>query len=380
MPDGSKMIYLYYSDRFLSYNFGPEHPLNPIRLSLSFKLIEEEGLLDRQTALMSPAPASEEELALVHTPEYIDSVRLEEPDLAFGLGSDDTPVFPGIFEASRFMAGGSIDAAKKIIEEDCIAFNLAGGLHHAFPTQAAGFCVFNDIALAICILRRKFSRILYLDIDAHHGDGVQQIFYQDPDVLTFSMHESGLYLFPGTGFAEEAGAGPGLGYSVNIPMPMYSGDKDFISAFEEVVPKLFRWFRPEVVVAQIGADSHYSDPLTSLNVTLQGYTHLVSRIIELANRYSGGRLLALGGGGYNLAVVPAAWSSALHLMRNEPPSEFLPPYFVELFSNEVGYVPLSYPDVDMKLGEETQKRVSNELERTLENLKRIHSEIHPGKL
>lgn len=374
------MIYLYYSDSFLSYNFGPEHPLNPIRLSLSCKLIEEEGLLDGKTELVCPSPAREEELALVHTPEYIEAVRLEEPDLAFGLGSDDTPVFPGIFAASSFMAGGSIDAAKRIAEEDCTAFNLAGGLHHAFPTQAAGFCVFNDIALAICILRRRFSRILYLDIDAHHGDGVQQIFYQDRDVLTFSMHESGLYLFPGTGFVEEAGAGQGLGYSVNIPMPMYSGDREFVSAFEEVVPRLFDWFRPEVVVAQIGVDTHYSDPLTSLNVTLEGYIHMVRRIIELAGRYSQGRLLALGGGGYNLAVVPAAWSCALHLMRDEPPAEFLPPYFVELFLNEVGYVPLSYPDAEIRPGEKTQERIAVELARTLESLKRIQNEIHPGKL
>ena len=374
------MIYLYYSNRFLTYNFGPEHPLNPIRLSLSFKLIEEEGLFDDQTALVSPEPAGEEELELVHTPEFIEAVRLEEPDLAFGLGSDDTPVFPGIFEASRFMAGGSIDAARMIMDEDCIAFNLAGGLHHAFPTQAAGFCVFNDIALAICTLRKRFSRILYLDIDAHHGDGVQQIFYLDRDVLTFSMHESGLYLFPGTGFVQEAGSAEGTGYSVNIPMPMYSGDNEFISAFDKVVPKLFSWFVPEVVVAQIGTDTHYSDPLTSLNVTLQGYTYMVRRIIELANQYCQGRLLALGGGGYNLAVVPAAWSCALHLMRNEPPAEYLPPYFVELFTNEVGYVPLSYPDIEMKLGEETQKRISNDLGRTLDDLRKIHNRIHPGKL
>lgn len=372
------MIYLYYSDRFLDYNFGPEHPLNPIRLSLSHKLIEESGLFDGKTELLRPTPAGEDELSLVHTLEYVEAVRLEEPDLAFGLGSDDTPVFPGIFDASRFMAGGSIDAAKKILQEDCIAFNLAGGLHHAFPTQAAGFCVFNDVALAICILKKKFSRILYLDIDAHHGDGVQQIFYQDREVLTFSIHESGYYLFPGTGFADEAGEGPGLGYSVNVPMPMNAADKDYHLAFETIVPKLFEWFRPEVVVAELGVDTHYSDPLTSLNVTLKGYTHMVSRIVELTKRYAEGRLLALGGGGYNLAVVPSAWNCALHIMRGEPLPEYLPPYWVELFSNVVGYVPLSYPDMDIKPGEETQKRISAEIARTLQNLSRVHSKIHPG--
>jgi acetoin utilization protein AcuC len=371
------MIYLYYTDKFQGYNFGPEHPLNPIRLALAYKLIEESGMLDSQTELIRPIPASEEDLRMVHTPEYIESVRLESPDLAFGLGSSDTPVFPGIFEASRIIAGGSIDAARSMLREDCSAFNLGGGLHHAFPTQAAGFCVFNDVALGICILKRRFCRILYLDIDGHHGDGVQQIFYEDSGVLTISLHESGQYLFPGTGFVDEVGAGQGLGFSVNIPMPMYAGDQDYLLVFEEVVPKFFEWFRPEVVVAQLGVDSHYSDPLTSLNVTLNGYTQMVRRIIELTNKYACGRLLALGGGGYNLEVVPVAWASVLHLMRHEPLPEYLPPYWVELFSNVVGREPLTLPDIEMKPGKETQKRITSELSQTLQNLKRIHSAIHP---
>jgi len=372
------MIYLYYTDKFQSYNFGPEHPLNPIRLALAYDLIAESGLLDSQTMLIRPGPASEEDLHLVHTLEYIEAVRLELPDLAFGLGSDDTPVFPGIFEASRIIAGGSIDAAQRMLQEDCSTFNLGGGLHHAFPTQAAGFCVFNDAALGISILKERFSRILYLDIDAHHGDGVQQIFYEDPDVLTVSMHESGLYLFPGTGFVNEVGAGPGLGFSVNVPMPMYAGDQDYLLAFEETVPKLFEWFRPQVVVAQLGVDTHYSDPLSSLNVTLTGYTQMVRRIIELTNEYASGRLLALGGGGYSMEVVPTAWTSVLHLMRNEPLAEYLSPYWVELFTNLVGREPLSLPDMEMKPGKETQKRITSELSRTLQELKRQHSAIHPG--
>ena len=372
------MIYLYYTDKFQGYNFGPEHPLNPIRLALAYELIEESGLLDSQTMQIRPSPASEEDLHMVHTLEYIESVRLELPDLAFGLGSDDTPVFPGIFEASRIIAGGSIDAARRMLQEDCSTFNLGGGLHHAFPTQAAGFCVFNDVALGICALKKRFSRILYLDIDGHHGDGVQQIFYEDPGVLTFSIHESGHYLFPGTGFVDEMGAGPGLGFSVNVPMPMYAGDQDYLLAFEEVVPKLFEWFRPQVVVAQLGVDTHYSDPLTSLNVTLTGYTQMVRRIIELTNKYACGRLLALGGGGYSLEVVPTAWTSVLHLMRNEPLPEYLPPCWVELFSNVVGGEPLSLPDMEMKPGKETQKRITSELSGTLRELKRHHLAIHPG--
>ncbi|OPX77715.1 MAG: Histone deacetylase domain protein [Methanosaeta sp. PtaB.Bin039] len=371
------MIYLYYSDRSLNYNFGPEHPLNPIRLSLSYQLIEDSGMLDGRTQLIRPTPASEEDLHLVHTLEYIEAVRREEPDRAFGLGSDDTPVFPGIFDASSIMAGGSIDAAKRMIEADCSTFNLAGGLHHAFPTLAAGFCVFNDVALAICTLKKRFSRILYLDIDAHHGDGVQQIFYEDGDVLTFSIHESGNYLFPGTGFVDEAGSGPGLGYSVNVPMPMYAGDADYLMAFEEIVPRLFEWYRPDVVVAELGSDTHYSDPLTSLNVTLNGYAHMVGRIVELTGRWAQGRLLALGGGGYNMAVVPVAWASVLRRMRGEDPAEYLPPSWVELFSNVTGCMPLCIPDMEITPGKETQKRISAELAQTLKSLKAIHAHIHP---
>jgi acetoin utilization protein AcuC len=164
-------------------------------------------------------------------------------------------------------------------------------------------------------LRRRFDRVLYVDIDAHHGDGVQEIFYRDPNVLTISIHESGRYLFPGTGFIDELGEGPGLGYAVNVPMPPSSGDAAYERAFEEIVPPLFETFRPEAVVAQLGADANYADPLTDLNMTLSGYGRLVSRIKELADLHAEGRLLALGGGGYNLKVVPIAWAIVLQIMK-----------------------------------------------------------------
>jgi acetoin utilization protein AcuC len=370
------MIYLYYSDKFQGYNLGPEHPFNPARLMLSFTLMEESGLFDESTCRKEPEPAREADLHRVHTLEYLAAVQAEVPELAYGLGSDDTPVFSGIYDASRLIAGGSICAARRIVEEDCMAFNVGGGLHHAMPSQASGFCVFNDPALAIYALKERFERILYIDIDGHHGDGVQQIFYEDPDVLTISMHESGLYLFPGTGFVDEIGAGPGLGYAVNIPMPMYAGDDEYSRAFEEIVPRLFSWFSPQVVVAQLGVDTHYSDPLTSLNVTLAGYTYLVRRIIELAGQHAGERLLALGGGGYNMEVVPAAWTSVLHLMRGEPLPEYLPPYWVEFFMNLTGHEPLTLPDIEMKVGSETKKRITAELEKTLQDLKEKVNDIH----
>ena len=363
------MIHLYYSDSFQAYNFGPEHPFNPARLMLACKLMEEDGSIDEHTCKIEPQPAAEADLARVHTAEYIAAVQAEETDLAFGLGSDDTPVFPGIYEASRLLAGGSIDAARRIVAEDGMAFNIGGGLHHAMPSNASGFCVFDDPALAISVLKERFERILYIDIDGHHGDGVQQIFYEDPDVLTISMHESGLYLFPGTGFVDEIGSGPGIGYSANVPMPMYSGDGEYSRAFEEIVPRLFDWFRPQAVVAQLGVDTHYSDPLTTLNMTLSGYTQLVARIIDLTGKYANGRLLALGGGGYNMEVVPVAWSCVLHLMRGEKPPEYLPPYWVEFFMNLVGREPLSPPDIEIKVGSETRKRITSELDRTLLGLK-----------
>jgi len=364
------MIYLYYSEKFQGYNFGPEHPFNPARLMLTFSLMQESGLIDEKVCRLEPCPAKEEDMLWVHTPEYLEAVQLEEPDLAFGLGSDDTPVFAGIYESSRMLAGASIDAARRIAAEDCSAFNIGGGLHHAMPTVASGFCVLNDPALAIRALRDRFDRVLYIDIDGHHGDGVQGIFYSDPSVLTISLHESGLYLFPGTGFIEEMGEGEGKGYSVNIPMPMYSGDEQYLRAFDRIVPPLFEWFRPQAVVAQLGVDTHYSDPLTTLNLTLTGYSALVRRIVDLAGKHSGSRLLALGGGGYNMEVVPTAWTSVLHIMRGEPLPEYLPPYWVELFMNLTGHEPLFHPDIEMKVGPKTEERINKELSLTLDGLEK----------
>jgi acetoin utilization protein AcuC len=370
------MIYLYYSDRFSEYDFGPQHPLRPIRLALAYRLMEEYGLLDGEDVqVVEPPLANEEDLLSVHHQDYLEAVKSEVPNIHFGLGTGDNPVFSGIYDASRLVAGGSIDAARRIVEEDSSAFNFAGGLHHAMPGMASGFCIFNDPALAIRVLRRRFDRVLYVDIDAHHGDGVQEIFYRDPDVLTISIHESGRYLFPGTGFVDELGEGPGLGRSVNVPMPPGSSDREYERAFEEIVPRLFEKFRPEAVVAQLGADAHYADPLTDLKMTLSGYGRLVSRIKELADLHVEGRLLALGGGGYNLKVVPVAWALALQILKGEEVREYLPPSWAELFRNEVGCTPLCPPDAPPEMDEGTQKRIAEDLDRTLDGLKTSLSEI-----
>ncbi|MGC9514062.1 acetoin utilization protein AcuC [Methanocrinis sp.] len=376
------MIYLYYSDRFSEYNFGPHHPLRPVRLALAYRLMEDYGLLDEgDVQVVEPPLASELELLSVHTPEYLEAVRSEMPNILFGLGIGDNPVFEGIYDASRLVAGGSIDAARRIAEEGCVAFNFAGGLHHAMPDRASGFCIFNDPALAIRTLRRKFGRVLYIDIDAHHGDGVQKVFYDDPRVLTVSIHESGRHLFPGTGFVDELGEETGFGYSVNIPLPPGSGDREYERAFEAIVPPLFEAFRPEVVVSQLGADAHYADPLADLNLTLSGYGRLVSRIGELKDQYAEGRLLALGGGGYNLGVVPVSWAAALQIMKGEEVREYLPPFWAELFKNEVGGSPLCPPDRgpvnEVQEDGGRRRRISEDLDRTLGDLRARLAEVHP---
>jgi acetoin utilization protein AcuC len=371
------MIYLYYTDQFMGYNFGPEHPLQPVRLRLTYKLIEEYGLLDSyETETIQPYFASEEDLLRVHTPDYLEAVKSEEPDLAFGLGIDDNPVFSGIYEASRLLAGGSTEAARLMTKEDCSAFNIGGGLHHALPTQASGFCIFNDPALAICILKEKFERILYVDIDGHHGDGVQAIFYDDPRVLTVSLHESGKYLFPGTGFIDELGTGEGRGYSANIPMPMHAVDEMYHHAFDEIVPTLFEWFRPQVVVSQLGADTHHSDPLTSLNITLNGYRGLVQRIKSLTDKYADGRMLALGGGGYNLELVPLAWAIAFEVMTGSTIPEVLPAWWIDFCKTMLGRSRVSLDDVAPHIEVQEMDSISRELEETITGLKSKLSDLH----
>ena len=372
------MIYLYYTDQFMAYNFGPEHPLQPVRLMLTYRLIEEYGLLDSyETETVEPYFADEADLHLVHTLEYIEAVRSEMPDLAYGLGIDDNPVFEGIYEASSLVAGSSIDAAKRLIEEDCSAFNIGGGLHHAMPSQASGFCIFNDPALAICILKRRFNKILYLDVDCHHGDGVQQIFYGDPGVLTVSIHESGKYLFPGTGFIDELGTGEGLGYSVNLPMPMYIHDGPYISAFDEIVPALFEWFKPDAVVTQLGVDTHYSDPLTSLNLTLSGYREIITRIKRLIDEHGSGRWLALGGGGYNIELVPLAWAIVFQIMTGRSIPDALPSWWVDYCSTMLGRSRESLVDIApgyIRMGDD--EIISGELNETIKDLKVSLNNIH----
>ncbi len=329
-PGGTAV--LVYSPALAGYDLGPDHPLRPERFTLAVTLMEAYGLVPAGTAagstatdgsplaVVAPAPASDDEIEMVHSAAYVAAVRKagEDPSCSFppaaGLGTLDTPVFPGMHEAAELVAGGAILATDEVLSgRHKRAFNVAGGLHHAHRDRAAGFCVYNDVAIGIAHALRRLPdlRVLYVDIDAHHGDGVQEAFYEEPKVLTISMHETGAALFPGTGFPDERGAGPGLGYAANIPLPVGATDACYRMVFQDLVWPLARSFHPDLVVAQCGADALHHDPLTSLGLTLPGYAWLVDQVVSLADELTQGRLVAHGGGGYAWQhAVPRAWTRA----------------------------------------------------------------------
>jgi acetoin utilization protein AcuC len=301
------------------YDLGDGHPLNPVRLTLTVELMQAFGLLG-DGVIIKPRPATEDELTLVHSSGYVETV-LHAGDWnsdfrpAMGLGTDDNPVYPGMHEIASLTAGASIAAVDEVLSGRALrSFSIAGGMHHAHRGQAAGFSVYNDAAIAIAAARKDNPglKVLYIDIDAHHGDGVHEAFASSPEVLTISIHESGLYTFPGTGFPAEIGYDGGAGFSANVPLPAYATDECFVMAFDEVAVPLARAFAPDLIVAQLGADSHHADPQTELGMTIPGYRAMVDRIIGLADELCEGRLVTVGGGGYHIIeVVPLVWTWVL---------------------------------------------------------------------
>jgi acetoin utilization protein AcuC len=325
---------LVHSEEWRRFDYGPEHPLRMERLGLTWRLIEAYGLTSGpKVKVLTPEAASIDTVARFHSRDYIEILRAVSagdwvPQAArYGLGAGDNPIFPGLWEAAALSAGGSVCASRLVLDNEVTrAFHFAGGLHHAMPDRASGFCYVNDAVLAIMELRRRDWKVAYVDIDAHHGDGVQFAFYADPRVLTISSHERGDRLFPGTGFVEEMGEGEGLGYSVNLPLQPYTDDAVYEPAFEAVVPQLLRAFEPDVVVLQLGIDSHRTDPLTHLAWTVQGFAKIVSRLLALSPR-----VVALGGGGYDLPNVARAWTAAWAAMNGvELPAEIPRPCHKDL--------------------------------------------------
>jgi len=310
---------LVWDDVFSRYGFERAHPMNPRRLALTVELIRALGLAgDALRPILPPRLATTDELLLVHDRAFVEAVgALSQPDadpaagLPWGLGTEDTPVVPGMDEVARYAVGGTLVAAEAVMEGRVRrAFNLGGGLHHARRAEAAGFCIYNDLAVAIRWMQRRYgARVMYIDYDAHHGDGVQWLFYADPDVLTLSFHESGTYLFPGTGYVDELGDGDGYGYSANMPLDAQTEDDSFIDAVRDLVPRLAEAFGPDVIVLMNGCDTHVLDPLSHLRTTTRLYEETVRIVGEVADTWCGGRIVATGGGGYAIYdVVPRAWT------------------------------------------------------------------------
>lgn len=337
----SDRVFMVYSPDFVAYDHGPEHPLRPVRVMLTRELIVAYGIVAGGRVQEIPArEATDDELLLVHTPRYVDVVKRagrEEPSEAwlFGFGPGDNPIFPNMHEASARVAGASLAAAEAVVSGAADhAFNPAGGLHHAMPERASGFCVYDDPAIAIAwMLKHGMDRVAYVDVDVHHGDGPQAIFYDDPRVLTISLHESGRYLFPGTGFVDETGNGEGAGTNVNVPLPPYTTDESWLRAFAEIVPPLVGRFRPDVLVTQLGCDTHHTDPLAHLSLSTRAYREAAAALHSLAHEAAGGRWVATGGGGYQWArVVPRAWTIYFaEMVGHEVPDE-IPESWLELAS------------------------------------------------
>jgi acetoin utilization protein AcuC len=326
---------LIWDDAFLGYDFGPHHPMSPLRLELAERLVRDLGLLEQPGVVRAPAePASDDLLALVHDPRYVAAVRAASgrsarPAPAYGLGSEDVPVFPGMHAASAAIAGGSRAAAQAVWSgEAAHAVNFAGGLHHAMPARASGFCVYNDVALAIRTLRDDGAqRVAYVDVDVHHGDGVERIFWDEPEVLTISLHETGRVLFPGTGDATDVGGGDAAGSAVNVALPPGTGDAGWLRAFDAIVPPLLREFAPDALVTQHGCDSHVLDPLAHMALSLDAQRASYAALHDLAHEVAHGRWVALGGGGYEVVdVVPRAWAHlvAIAAHRPIPPTDAVP--------------------------------------------------------
>ena len=322
-------LHVAWDEQLTEYDFGPGHPLAPVRVELTVALARAFGVLTRpQVTVAAPRPATDAELELVHDPGYIAVVRRAgespRPDpslLRFGLGTQDDPVFPGMHEASALVAGATLAAARAMWSGSAQhAANIAGGLHHAMAGHASGFCVYNDPAIAIAwLLGQGAERIAYVDIDVHHGDGVQAAFYNDPRVLTISLHEHPATLFPGTGRPSETGGPDAEGSAVNVALPPGTRDAGWLRAFHAVVPPLLRSFRPQLLVSQHGCDTHWLDPLANLELTIDGQRAAHAAIHRLAHEMTEGRWLLTGGGGYELVqVVPRTWTHLLAEAAGEP--------------------------------------------------------------
>ena len=327
------------------YDFGPTHPMSPVRVDLTMRLAGELGVLDRLKTVDAPM-ATVEQIATVHDAALIEAVTRAGTtpgweDHSRGLGTDDDPVFSDMHLASAHVVGATLEAVRQVWSGDSLhSVNIAGGLHHAMPERASGFCIYNDLAVGITqLLADGAERVAYVDVDVHHGDAVEKVFWDDPRVLTISLHETGQMLFPGTGFPGDSG-GPGAeGSAVNVALPPGTSDAGWLRAFHAVVPPLLREFAPQVLVTQHGCDSHMDDPLAHMMLSVDGQRAAYLALHELAHEVSGGRWVATGGGGYSVVdVVPRAWTHLLAVAGGQPldPSTPTPPQWRSYVESVLG--------------------------------------------
>ncbi len=332
-----------YHPEYAKYAFAGDHPFSPLRIEMVLDLLD---LLGHHIDTVSPDAATDEELLRIHSPEYLEAVARSSsnngaPDPGFGLGAPDNPILGGIDIGARRVVGGTLLGARLIADGHARrVLQLGGGLHHAMPQLASGFCLYNDLALAISELTGRGLNVAYLDIDVHHGDGVQQILYESERVMTLSLHESGEYLFPGTGGIHELGRSMGRGFKLNVPLEPFTEGESFLAALEAVAVPALDFFRPDVLVAQAGADAHFSDPLADLMLTTQDYQRLFTQLLGYADTYTSGRILITLGGGYSLRATPRIWTLLCLTLYGLPVVDQLPPAWLKRWAKLLGDPPL----------------------------------------
>jgi acetoin utilization protein AcuC len=361
-----------YTDRYTDYDYGQAHPLKILRLKLTYELIKAYGLLSLPSMrLVETREATEEELSLFHSRDYLDVLKRGSQgspvgdSFMYGLGPGDNPIFEGLWEWSLLASGASIQSTQLVVEKEAdIAFNIAGGLHHALGDRASGFCYVNDPVIVILRLLNRGNRVAYIDIDAHHGDGVQRAFYGTDRVMTISLHESGNFLFPGSGFEHEMGEGEGMGFSINVPLHPFTDDETYLWTFEEVVVPLIEGFKPEVMVTQLGVDTFYSDPLAHLCLTTNGYTKVIEKLKDISLPW-----IALGGGGYEVANVAKAWTLAWAIMNDVDLNDDLPQTFKEI-GRRLGFRGNTLRDSPLSISEGRRQEARMEAERVVRYLKK----------
>ena len=341
VSDMSHRVAFVWDDALRHYDFGPGHPLAPVRVQLAYRLSRDFGLLDDPNLTMiPPLDLPDGLLHSVHSPEFVSAVQQETAG-SHGLGTDDVPTFADMHEHSERVCAASLAITQAVYRGEADhGVNFAGGLHHSMPDRASGFCVYNDLAVSIkWLLDQGVERVAYVDVDVHHGDGVQQHFWDDPRVLTISIHESPRTLFPGTGWPTEIGGEGAEGTAINVALPPGTADNHWLRAFDAIVPPALHAFQPQFLVSQHGCDSHFSDPLASLAVSIDGQRMAAEAMHRWAHRYAGGKWLATGGGGYEwVDVVPRSWTHLVAEVTEQaiPPATGIPDAWLEYVQHLLG--------------------------------------------